>query len=1155
MDTDDYAPRVLDDDFPSVVPPKTDSSKWAAVHGTLDATMSQRGGPSGTGSLFTVAWVLGLLLGLLWILRNGRAVFSQWQENVQRRANRRRHGIPDEDDRPFNVAYAAAALARKERERKEKEKLKPRVQPAQPRLEWERHGEALRLRQRPLLTCGAGQPLSAQQFVQGSSTAPVNNRNSGSMPGEAAPQWTQKRSQATLEPRHGWSDRYNPDVPVQASSARPPYVDVRRGHPDPDGSEHGSPERRKHHQDDTDDEDRTTKRTRVAGEELIDGDNDAAWAGASRRSSLQVPKRGSKRQANPEADDEWEMSQDKRARKGSGVYIEEESDAGVSDVDMARESSDVEPEPSRGTKREREDRDSPQYDTDDSHKFRPIRKRRAEGEANADELQTRGRKRDRSRERHERSDDEAEGPGQKPARHKRGRKQREAREDAEMAAVDASESDDLPEIAHDPACGGRRIGEIWEVNGRSFKVGLDGRRLRHALIRQRRNKFPMPKDSAHTDAQTNVDVIVEKWLNDDEYAAAKENHELAWQDPTPNGTPIKAEALKQDEPPVSGGKRLLWDGPPPSPNKGRASLRSASSVQNPFDLAPSNAGRRVASAHLLMNNPAESPKLRNAKSFSKWEKQDLEASSLKKMRAKMEKEKKEKEKEHQSVAKPGISFAPTTTPLAPTTNIQSQPPALAPPASEFKPTPTSAPAPIAAPALSNIFAKPSSTPSTAPNSFGNPAAPASGGIPNFFAKPANTPPTTTSGPSTQPFAPSPFAAAQSSSLSAAPLAVPAPQTSAKPSFSFAPAPSSGSTPTETSTSTTAKPSFNFGPAPAAAPSSTPAASNTAKPSFSFGPPAAQPAKSDAPKALTFGFTQPAANTTSPTEPAKGAAPANPFFKPGSDPFSKPASDPFAKPASNPFGKPATQPTSAPSPANNSAFPFNAPSQPSQPAAQKPPTFQFGVPTNVQSNSASPGAGSLMDRLAPASTAQSTSSQIAPSPFGSNNNSSKPAFATADYNPFGDNSSKSIFKNTQPGPPQGFISESANKPSPFTPSGAPKSVFGQPFSFGKPSDTSDASKPAAPSPLSFGKLSGQPETSTTQSKPAFAFNFGSAGTTNAPAASPAAGARPFQAPQVSSAGAAAPPNFFGFGNTPSSNTPPPSAFGSLFGKPTEGEKKT
>lgn len=41
---------------------------------------------------------------LRWLVSNGGVLVC--------RAMRRRHGIPDEDERPFNVAYAAAVRAR-----------------------------------------------------------------------------------------------------------------------------------------------------------------------------------------------------------------------------------------------------------------------------------------------------------------------------------------------------------------------------------------------------------------------------------------------------------------------------------------------------------------------------------------------------------------------------------------------------------------------------------------------------------------------------------------------------------------------------------------------------------------------------------------------------------------------------------------------------------------------------------------------------------------------------------------------------------------------------------------------------------------------------------------------------------------------------------
>ena len=260
--------------------------------------------------------------------------------------------------------------------------------------------------------------------------------------------------------------------------------------------DHSLPERRKHHHVDNDDnEDRTSKRTRVEGKDFIDGDNDAPWMpGASRHPSLQVPKRGSKRHANHEDEGDWEMSQDKRARKGS-LAVPESDAMDDDDVDMPYESSDAELHPARGTKRERDDLDSvgddPAEDPDELHRSQPLRKRRADGRGRVDELSSRGRKRDRSPEKPASSDKEGGESDAHATRHKRGRRHEEREEDAVMGSADASESDDLPDYTEDPACGGRRVGEIWEVNGQSFKVGLDGRRLRHALVKQQRSKFPM----------------------------------------------------------------------------------------------------------------------------------------------------------------------------------------------------------------------------------------------------------------------------------------------------------------------------------------------------------------------------------------------------------------------------------------------------------------------------------------------------------------------------------------------------------------------------------------------------------------------------------------------------------------------------------------
>lgn len=848
--------------------------------------------------------------------------------------------------------------------------------------------------------------------------------------------------------------------------------------------------------DDDDTEMRMSKKSRVDEEESMEGDNDTpSVPGGLRLSSLQVPKRGAKRHVNIADEGDWEMSQDKRARKGS-LAVPESDALEVDEAAMDAEPSDEVYSTIRGTKREREELDSVAGD-DVAERSQPSRKRRDDGKGRVAEIASRGRKRDRSIEKLASGEEESDERYTQAMRRKRGRQHTEPEpdEDTEMVALDvaldASESDDMPDIANDPACGGRRIGEVWEVNGQSFKVGLDGRRLRHALVKQQRTKFPMvcasfyypfcarvliicvqPKDSAHNDARTHVDVVFEKWLNDEEYNQAKERFELAWQDSSPATTPVKAEGTLSDD---RVGKRLLWKGPATSPVKGRASMGPSSNGRNPFELAPSNSGRRVTSAHVFLNVPGESPKLRTSNSFSKWEKQDMEANSLKRMRARLEKEKKEKEQQKDQEkqnreaekAKFSLPSVPTSAPLAPTTNK---------PTVETKSTPVPAPTtpPIQTTKTTTVAPAPSGTPASS-----TPA----GSIPNFFAKPPTTPATAAApGATTQP-------SATTSSLTTTPqnafTGTTAP-TAAKPSFSFGPlttttAPGT-SAPSEASQGNTpAKPTFNFGsPAPsmpsatassASAPAAPTPTSGAAKPTFSFGTPSGQTTTSattsDVSKAPpAFSFATPPASATMSSEQGKSAIPANPFA-----------------------AKPATQPSSTLSfpPAGNLSSPFsnNQSSQSQQQTTQNKPTFQFGTPSTpnnaqdtsgtTQSKTDASSSSSLLNRLGPAPVlSQQPSQQSTTTPT-----------QNAWSSPFGGGTvpSTSIFGQSQSQPQQGPSNVSPNKSSPFAPSQPGKSVFGQPsmmgsqsaFSFGKASASApDPSKPAVvPSPFALAPQSGSP----------------------------------------------------------------------------------
>jgi hypothetical protein len=116
---------------------------------------------------------------------------------------------------------------------------------------------------------------------------------------------------------------------------------------------------------------------------------------------------------------------------------------------------------------------------------------------------------------------------------------------------DSSDTDPSIEdgqISRDPLCSGRLIGEEWEAHGVQFKVGPDGKRLRRVLVKEGRPKFNMvslnclrifpsfsliqrqPVDSEHPDRSASVTAIVERWYSEEQYLAAKDAHELAWQD-------------------------------------------------------------------------------------------------------------------------------------------------------------------------------------------------------------------------------------------------------------------------------------------------------------------------------------------------------------------------------------------------------------------------------------------------------------------------------------------------------------------------------------------------------------------------------------------------------------------------------------------------
>ena len=234
--------------------------------------------------------------------------------------------------------------------------------------------------------------------------------------------------------------------------------------------------------DEVDSENETqAKKTRVEGEELIDGDEEAGWHGSDEEMDVdQVPaQRGSKRVASVEDDEGLEMSHvhrlDKRARK---VSIDRSPQSPEEDMEDDMEEDEETDTALRGKKRDRAEAGSTfgGYDSPMEDDEKPQRRRRRRTVSNKlGQSSSRGQKRGRDSRSHDSDDSDSELPKRNSTRKKRGRRS----------------NDDIVPLSNDPLCKGRRIGEEWESNGIRYKVGPNGQRLRQELVKKSRSLFPM----------------------------------------------------------------------------------------------------------------------------------------------------------------------------------------------------------------------------------------------------------------------------------------------------------------------------------------------------------------------------------------------------------------------------------------------------------------------------------------------------------------------------------------------------------------------------------------------------------------------------------------------------------------------------------------
>ena len=216
---------------------------------------------------------------------------------------------------------------------------------------------------------------------------------------------------------------------------------------------------------------------------MIVGDEEAEWHSSDddmEVDAAQPAKRGAKRLASSESDEDRTPSpsarRDKRPRNISSEDSFQSADDDMEEDEMGEEMPDGY---GRGKKRDRAEAgstfggDDSVADDDDE---KPQRRRRRRTVSNKlGQGSSRGQKRGRGLDSHDSDDSEHEQRARQAGRKKRGKRSQ----------------DELAPVSNDPLCKGKRIGEEWESNGVHYKVGPNGQRLRQALVKKAKSKFPM----------------------------------------------------------------------------------------------------------------------------------------------------------------------------------------------------------------------------------------------------------------------------------------------------------------------------------------------------------------------------------------------------------------------------------------------------------------------------------------------------------------------------------------------------------------------------------------------------------------------------------------------------------------------------------------
>ncbi|KDR84128.1 hypothetical protein GALMADRAFT_236804 [Galerina marginata CBS 339.88] len=602
----------------------------------------------------------------------------QWRERSYKLATRRRHGIPDSDFRPFNVAYSEAMMRAREEESRKQGKPKPALRPQPSLLDHQREPQLdqnLRHRQ--------GVPQRPDPGMR-STVIPVPGDY---ITGPYEPRLPAQTRNAQ-DINHLTTNTYHPVQPTTNGFSKPAGLARHGGYLDITDADMSDAEGRKRALDEEQDEsEHEAKKSRVEGDELIDGDEDAEFEDLA-------PKRGSKRGLRDEEDgedvaDASKKARGKRARKVShekGPQVDSSMDVDDEEADEITELKST----LRGKKRDRaeagstfggDDEDSGvELEAEGDAKARRQRKRRTVAKRKSEASYIRAKKHGNR----DASDSGSEGATHEKQASSHDRKKRgkrhshiERRASGSDVSMDESTTSNRSKV--------RNIGDEWESNGVKYKIGLNGQRLRQALVKKARQKFVMPKDSQHPDRDANLQVCVETWLTEEEYQDAKAQHLLAWQDspPPPRNEDVEKLTLNTSTsesvpfPQGLPGKSLLWSTstsstPTASPAHSQSPAAEATSFPDmgppkhrsyrdtyrhsiattvglpisPFITAsaaqvPST--KRIASNARAISLSSGSPGLSDSTNgspriaqpqrvFSKWEKQELEAKAMMKIR-------------------------------------------------------------------------------------------------------------------------------------------------------------------------------------------------------------------------------------------------------------------------------------------------------------------------------------------------------------------------------------------------------------------------------------------------------------------------------------------------------------------------------------------